>query len=263
MPAFYAHYRFGAKVASQLNGDLKNLIQTYHAEFSIGLQGPDILFFYRPIKLNSVNKIGYHIHDISALSFFDHARSVIERSGKNSREYAYLLGFVCHFMLDSECHPYVASYIEKSGLDHMEIEEEFEKALLRLDQKNPFSYPIAKLVPRKKATVQAIAPFYEDVSEKIILESLYDLSLVKKLFTAPGVLKHALINFAFKLSGNYAKNKGLMNQHKDNPLCEESNLELLRRFRNAIPLTVAMLNQFDICLEKGVELPKRFDRTFE
>lgn len=53
---------------------------------------------------------------------------MVRKRGESSREYAYLMGFVCHFILDSECHPYVEEYIEKSGVQHLEIEEEFEKS---------------------------------------------------------------------------------------------------------------------------------------
>ena len=50
-------------------------------------------------------------------------------------------------------------YIEKSGVQHLEIEEEFEKKLMRKDGKDPFSYPLARLVPVDIATADAIWPF--------------------------------------------------------------------------------------------------------
>lgn len=47
----------------------------------------------------------------------------------------------------------------------MEIEEEFEKKLLRIDNKDPLAYPIAKLVPTDWNTVEAIAPFHPAVDK--------------------------------------------------------------------------------------------------
>ena len=47
MPAFYAHERFGKKVWQQTEGDLKEIIRSHYPQFRIGLQGPDIFFFYR------------------------------------------------------------------------------------------------------------------------------------------------------------------------------------------------------------------------
>ena len=107
MPALYAHYRFGARVSRRLDGDLKDIVKKYHAQFVIGLQGPDLFFFYRPWSLNRVSKYGYRLHSLSAAPFFEHGISVVKEKGRDSGEYAYLLGFLCHFILDSECHPYV------------------------------------------------------------------------------------------------------------------------------------------------------------
>ena len=111
MPAIYAHDRFGAKVSELVNGQLKDTIHAHYTQFQIGLQGPDIFFFYRPWSKNKVNQYGTHLHGISAYPFFKHALLVVRKKGRGSKEYAYLIGFICHFILDSECHPYVEKMI--------------------------------------------------------------------------------------------------------------------------------------------------------
>ena len=55
MPAFYAHERFGKKVWQQTEGDLKEIIRSHYPQFRIGLQGPDIFFFYRLYTNNKVS----------------------------------------------------------------------------------------------------------------------------------------------------------------------------------------------------------------
>lgn len=45
MPAFYAHSRFGAKVAERMKGELREIIRKHYRQFEIGLQGPDLYFF--------------------------------------------------------------------------------------------------------------------------------------------------------------------------------------------------------------------------
>ena len=129
MPAIYAHDRFGEKVAKKLDGELKRFVFEYYPQFEIGLQGSDIFFFYRPYMKNKIVKYGHHLHGISAKPFFEHAMKVINKRGRDSAQYAYLLGFICHYILDSECHPYISQMIEKTGVQHLEIEEEFEKSL--------------------------------------------------------------------------------------------------------------------------------------
>ena len=145
----------------------------------------------------------------------------------------------------------------------MEIEEEFEKKLLRIDNKDPLAYPIAKLVPTDWNTVEAIAPFHPAVDKKQIRNSLFYLKGLKHLFTAPGAVKQTAINSALKLTGKYASLKGIMNQRIDNQKCVESNIGLLRRFDNAVSVAVQMIQSFDESVKMGKELDERFNRTFE
>ena len=58
MPAFYAHYRFGCDVLKQLPEDIRSICTAHRGLFDIGLHGPDIYFFYRPVLPNKVNRIG-------------------------------------------------------------------------------------------------------------------------------------------------------------------------------------------------------------
>ena len=94
-------------------------------------------------------------------------------------------------------------------------------------------------------------------------DSLADLQKVKRLLTAPGILKQGIINGAMKISGHYGQLKGLMNQRKDNPACEETNRQLRELFEEAVPLTAAMIESYDASLRTGERLAKRFDRNFE
>ncbi len=263
MPAYYAHHRFGAAVAELLEGDLKKIAAAHRPQFDIGLQGPDLFFFYRPYTKNSVVKYGNELHHVPAMPFFAHAVEVVQKKGRDSGEYAYLLGFLCHFILDSECHPYVNEMTEKTGVKHLEIEEEFEKLLLRMDGEDPFAYPLGSLVPLDDRTVQAIRPFYQkQISERIVERSLRDLRMVKNLFTTPHRWKHDVINGVMRLSGRYPYVKGLMNQRTDNPACRQTNKELFRRFENAVPLAVRMASGLDEGIRTGKELDSRLDRTF-
>ena len=150
MPAFYAHKRFGAQVAKVLPADLSTIVTKHYTAYDIGLQGPDIYFYYRPCYINRIIKTGIGLHHAPARDFFENALRVMKKTPRDSAQYAYLMGFIAHFTLDSECHSYVNHYIEKSGVAHLEIEEEFEKKLLRLDQKDPLAYPYAEKIPRQE-----------------------------------------------------------------------------------------------------------------
>ena len=93
---------------------------------------------------------------------------VINKRGRDSAQYAYLLGFICHYILDSECHPYVEQMIEKTGVQHLEIEEEFENICLKKTGTHPSSPFGSQLVPTDVMTAKAIAPFYENITWKTV-----------------------------------------------------------------------------------------------
>lgn len=263
MPAVYAHHHFGHLVWEEMQGDLKEIIEKYYTQYQIGLQGPDIFFFCRPWN-GKVNHYGNHLHHISALPFFQHALKVVKEKGRDSAEYAYLLGFICHYILDSECHGYVEEMVQVTGAGHLEVEEEFEKKLLRMNGEDPIAYPVGELIPTDDVTAQAIQAFYaKGITEEIVKLSLQDMCMMKKVFTAPGWIKQGFINGVMKVTGLSAKWKGLMNQRVDNLACIESNQGLYQRFLKAIPLAVEMSYSFDESLSKGRPLHQRFDRTFE
>lgn len=263
MPAFYAHDRFGEKTAEKLEEELKQIVLKYYPQFEIGLQGPDLLFFYRAYSKNRVNQYGTHLHSVSARPFFEHAVKVVKKRGRDSACYAYLLGFICHYTLDSECHPYVAEMIEKTGVQHLEIEEEFEKYLLRMDKQDPLAYRLGEMIPTDAFTAKAIAPFYPNLSTVTVQKSLKWFRFIKNLFCAPGRGKQMLINGALKLSGKNKEFKGLMHQRVDNPKCIPSNEGLFRRYQGAVSVAVRLMEDFDESVRTGAKLCERFDRTFE
>ncbi len=263
MPAFYAHYRFGREVAELLDGEILEIVKKHREQFDIGLQGPDVFFFYKPLTGGGKPaSYGHQLHRAPAYHFFERGRDVIEKKGVLGKEYAYLMGVICHFILDSQCHGYIDSQVKETGVAHLEIEEEFEKELLRRDDKNPVSFPLSPLVPCDKETIETISAFYPNLSEKNVRDSLLGLRRVKRFFNAPGAVKQGLINTALRATGHYAQLKGLMNQRKDNPRCGKTNEELFRLYEEAVPLSAEMIACFDESLRTGSNLPERFYRNF-
>ena len=132
VPAIYAHDRFGKIIYKNLEGELRRIVSENYTQYRIGLQGPDIFFFYKPLRDTEVVKYGNHMHEVSAYGFFKDAIKILNQRDIKDNEYAYLIGFICHYMLDSECHGYIDHMVEEIGVPHIEIEEEFDKMLLRI-----------------------------------------------------------------------------------------------------------------------------------
>ena len=153
--------------------------------------------------------------------------------------------------------------MQKTRVGHLEIEEEFEKMLLRKDGKNPLSYPLCELVPTDNVTAKSIYLFYEHMDPPTIKTALQYLKFIKWFFTAPGFLHQGAINLAMKLLKKEDSYKGLMHLRKDNPKCKQSNMGLYKHFQDAIPLAVELIYDYDNTVNSGKELNPRFDRNFE
>ena len=61
MPSTYAHYRFGKDVLDRLPAKQKQDIQEHPDLYNVGLHGPDLLFYYKPISHNPINQLGFGI----------------------------------------------------------------------------------------------------------------------------------------------------------------------------------------------------------
>ena len=62
MPSTYAHYRMGQEVKEKLRGEERRIIAAHSELYLIGLHGPDIFFYYKPLRIHPINQIGYGTH---------------------------------------------------------------------------------------------------------------------------------------------------------------------------------------------------------
>lgn len=126
MPAGYTHYCFGKDVYKHLDDqNIKDLLLRNENCFLIGLHGPDIFFYER------WNKIARKMHQDKANTFFEKAQDIIQ----SEAQLAYILGFICHYLLDSQMHPYIKKMIKNTNMDHFEIESDYDRLLLKRNHK--------------------------------------------------------------------------------------------------------------------------------
>lgn len=115
MPAFTLHYLFGTDTLHDLNdGRIKRAARNHPCAFSLGLQGPDIFFYYLPMYLKE-EKIGTMMHDGGANLFFRNLMTYQEKlADEDERQLvlAYMAGMLGHYSLDTVFHPYVYAYTD-------------------------------------------------------------------------------------------------------------------------------------------------------
>ena len=154
MPGFTTHYLFGVKAYNDLpNNYLKHVISKYRWLYQLGLQGPDIFFYNVPIlRHRDYRNVGSHMHEYQVNDFFKN--SLLELTEIHSRQQkeeaaAFLAGFMCHYISDSICHPFVYGRIkyrtdkkktECHGL-HAALENDIDAILLwKFKHKKPSEF---------------------------------------------------------------------------------------------------------------------------
>lgn len=262
MPTTYAHYKFGREVLGALPGPLKSSIEKNRELFDIGLHGPDILFYYRVVMKNHVNRLGYAMHEKNADEFFARAAKVLQSVPDKAAARAYLYGFICHFALDSECHNYIEKMIQVSGLTHSEIEMEFDRSLLVGDGIDPVPYLACGHIHATQKNAEVIAPFFEGITAEEVRKSLSYLILCHKVLLAPGKRKRKVLFAVLKLVGMHELASGMVMSLSPNPACENYCRILQKQFAGAVPVAAGLISQYQKVLLEGKEMPGRFHQTF-
>ena len=144
MPSTYAHDCFGKAVYKQLPKEIQKEIKAY---------GP----LYMPDRRqNSLNRHGRR------------ERSCLANRGG----FAYLYGFICHFVLDHSCHGYIEEKMQKSGVTHAEIEVEFDRMLLEKHGHNPITLHLTNHIPTDATCAGVIAEFFPEVTKQEVQQAV-------------------------------------------------------------------------------------------
>lgn len=141
MPGFTTHYLFGLSAYRTLNcQSLKQTIKSSHDAYSLGLQGPDVFFYFLPSYAIHRNNIGAVAHTDKTGVFLKHllgSRKLFQKPEERRIAESYIAGFLGHYTLDTHCHPYVywkTDFKEKNGRYHschMSLETDIDTELLQ------------------------------------------------------------------------------------------------------------------------------------
>ena len=115
MPGFTTHYLFGVDTYQRLSpGSFRDNLKKNHSAFALGLQGPDLFFYYLPSYLIHRQNIGALAHSNKTGAFFSHLLESRRFFSKNTKALgvadAYITGFMGHYTLDCIVHPYIYAF---------------------------------------------------------------------------------------------------------------------------------------------------------
>ena len=241
-----------------MDSETGKTVSRFRQLYNAGAQGPDPLFCFNPFINNHVFELGRRIHWSPGREFFRQAcRSY--RTQPTEAAYAYLLGCLTHFCLDSMCHPYVGEVAKSSTEKHVALETEFDRFLMELDG-NPAPHttdPSDHLTLTRGECVTAAA-FYQGLSPAEYARSLTNMRLANKLFAVPEGWFRCVVKKVTELVGygGFVMTKG-----PDEAYCQHDApmLELYNRAQQRFPGMLAQLQQH---LEQETPLGEEFDLPY-
>lgn len=261
MPTTFTHDVFGKEVLKKLPAPLKETVRSGKGLYRIGLHGPDIFFYYWPIHKNKVNEIGHRMHRELASEFFKKGISEF-LTNPSSQLASYLLGFACHFMLDSTCHGYIGQFERKTGISHAEIETELDRYFMVREKKELFSYLPASVLEPTEENCRVIARVFPQVSVREIQSAIRWQKRYDKLLTCKTPVKEKVILGGMRVLGCYDSLEGQVMRKSANPACRESTEQLIGLYKKAVEETPAALENLYDCMYGRGQLSVRFYRDF-
>lgn len=161
MPSCMAHYQFGQDIVNGLNLTLKQLVTAYKNEFDIGLQGPDIFFSYQFLKNPNLLRYGIQSHTCSANQMF---APLFSEKPKKASAFAYMLGLLCHYFLDSACHAYVFAEC-RNVAEHWKMEAAYDRAIVH---RYAYGEECSPYLPATMLDFAGIAMIWPRVDERTV-----------------------------------------------------------------------------------------------
>ena len=260
MPATYAHYRFGAAMLSRMPADVCRTAKRHRRLYDVGLHGPDLFFFYRPVLRTKVGSLGYKFHRQTGREFFSRVCRNLRLEPSEAGQ-AYLYGTLCHYALDSYCHPLIVKCSEEGIAGHSQIETEFDRFLMDMDgMVPPQDMRLTKHMALTGAECETVSRFYPGTDGRIIRESLRSMVTVRKALELPeGALRTAVIKTVSAASAEF---RDMVVRPEPDPVCRELDQPLYERYEQAGQVFPELLQQLGAHLTYNAPLGEAFAPIF-
>ena len=261
MPGSYTHLHFGRQMIYKLPTEIRQIAAAYRPLFEIGLDVPDLLFYYKAPVFNSISQRGCRIHRqpaeyflfnaIKALPLMDHPQTL-----------AYLLGWIGHFAIDRACHTFVRSEAKKGPFSHATLETALDQEIAKrsgidLSRRPPVAHVYAAL-----PFASAIASVYPGIRENQIRSALRSMAFFLKLFSSPSKGKEYLLRTGLKLSLCHKKFGGLIVSPRADLSCTAQTEHLIALCEAGVEDAAKLMENFFSFLKGETPLDPRFLDTF-
>jgi len=259
MPTTYAHWHFGQECIETMPDHFKKIISQHRDFFDIGVHGPDIFFY--DLMHKDLPAFGARMHSEAAKGFFENCCKVYIENNEKDEMLAYILGFLSHFTLDSQCHGYIDRKKEVSGISHNKIESEYDGHLIRLDGKKVNLTDRSESLKPDKNKARIIA-YFMPYDQKAILRTTRAHRFIISFLNCVSENKRHILEFLFtKL--NMSNYKDLLVGNEEMEECRDSNLRLDKLKANALKIYPKLMNNLLDHINKNTRLNRYFDHNYE
>jgi hypothetical protein len=199
MADYWTHYYSGEELINRM--DLINLDRDL---FFLGCQGPDIYYYNKfAVKTNPPN-LGYLIHRFKTKEIFSEI-FIYLKSNNNTYLKSYIYGWIIHYVLDKNIHPYIDGKINfnhkrlESNIDTYIIDKYFNDSIfsmksndiLTVNDKHKIIYMLYKKI--------GMDIFNIDISFKVYSNSIKHFNYFHKIFNQRNIFIRNGINLLFKV----------------------------------------------------------------
>lgn len=260
MPASYTHQYFGEEVLKKISDkDVKTIIKNNLNYYNIGLQGPDILFFYQPLKKNSINDLGNRLHENIATEFFQYSLEIL-KNNYDERALAYTFGAINHFILDSTCHGYIDKVMSEKNIGHFEIERDLDQRFMNKNNLKT-DYYVAKFYTINQEVAKVIAQFYQ-CDNKTMLSTLKYFRFINHLFSYKSKVKYQLVSKLLNMFNGKKYQSMIIREIPEQKIIENIDI-LVSLFNEATKTATEEIIAYYYCCKINNDISKRFNCNYE
>jgi len=221
MSDIYVHLKAARSIYEEASPANQAIISTYRNAYNLGAQGPDIFFYHRTFPWTAssrIKRIGTRLHSENINSFFLKGFKMISletRQKNRNLLTAYFFGFLTHYSIDVETHPYIFYFSgHDGGYNHKYLECLLDSQMRKM---SPVSEkPSHKRIKLLRAHRQIISTFMhqlildvyqDDISIHDLNESMTDMVGIQRLMYDPFHIKKPILKLADRLTGSNGKIK--------------------------------------------------------
>lgn len=257
MPSHYAHHRFGSEVLPSIPAGRQRQIQRFRRLYNIGLQGPDLFFYFNPFLNTEIGSLGRQYHRMTGREFFTQACDIL-RNNPSEGGTVYLYGLLGHYCLDSLLHPFVHAHTDDGPIGHVELEVEFDRSLLQLDGKlPPQTHRMSKYYKITRGECVTVAQFFPPATPAAI--HLSTRNMMRSDWFLAG--KNRKLLQTLLRATPISVSQQLM-QDPANHKCLHLNEAMLERYKDALLRFPSLLTQLTAHLQDGTPLGADFEAAF-